>query len=200
VANGNGRGGRRQAPGRSAPSGPGRFSKRDERSQPIREPDIDNPDLQYGDRQMLTEGQRIAPLPRGSAAARGGTPATPAQPSLQGGIPPWLLESPSAFPEEPVTAGLDMGAGPGSDILSTQQLPPDVREQTLQYLANGGYGGPPNADAQQALAQLRNERARAMVPQLAPPPAVVPPTSPAGAAMSPMEPEATEQPPPEAAL
>jgi hypothetical protein len=201
----------RNAPARSAPSGPGRFSRRDEKVQPIREPDIDNPDLQYGDRSMLTAAQRVARLPSGgqprqTPPSTGGEPA----PGTQRKLPDFMFESPSAFPEQPITAGLDMGAGPGSEILSSRQQPPDVREQVLMYLGNGSYGGPPNSEAQQALAQLRNDRAASAMPPLRPSPAIVPPTAPGAVAMGPPEepqpvmpgsetPPPTE-PPPEQAL
>lgn len=194
------------APARSAPSGPGRFSKRDEKVQPIREPDIDTPGLEYGQREQLTEAQRVARLRQPQAGgAPGARPAAGGRsgPSAQGGLPPFIFDAPSAFPEQPAQAGLDMGPGPGSEILSAQAPPTDVREQTLLYLANGNYGGPPNADAQQALAQLRNERARAMMPPLSPQPALAPPTSPSAAVPLPEGQEGaeiTEQPPPEEAL
>jgi hypothetical protein len=201
----------RNAPARSAPSGPGRFSRRDEKVQPIREPDIDNPDLQYGDRSRLTAAQRMARLPAGgqprqTPPSTGGQPAPGTQPQL----PAFIFDSPSAFPEQPVTAGLDMGPGPGSEVLASQQPPPDIREQTLMYLANGSYGGPPNPDAQQALAQLRNDRAAAAMPPLQPAPAIVPPTAPGAQAMGPPEPPGPatparptvpqSQPPPEEVL
>ena len=78
-------GGKRNAPGRSAPSGPGKYSKRDENSQPIREPDIDRSDLNYGDRQMLTAAQHLAPLPAGATPPPRGARPTPVGPQTAGG-------------------------------------------------------------------------------------------------------------------
>jgi hypothetical protein len=72
-----------------------------------------------------------------------------------------MFEMPSAFPEEPVSAGLGMGPGPGPEMLQTQQPPEDIREATLAYLAQN-FG---NADAQQVLAQLRQERSQPVAPQ-----------------------------------
>lgn len=136
------------------PAGPGRFSRRDERTQPIRSPDIDRPDLQYGQRQQLTEAQRIARVPR--APEPRVEPRPRGEPTLPGRLPSWLFEMPSAFPAEPVTAGLDVGPGPGSEVLSLRRPPEDIREQVLEYLATNFS----NADAQMMLAQLREERAR----------------------------------------
>ena len=113
------------APARSAPSGPGRFSKRDENVQPIREPDIDSPDLQYGDRQQLTEAQQIARLREpGPGAPPGGTRPT-GEPVNRGpnagGLPPWLIGQPSAFPNEAVSTGLPIGPGPGPEALESKR-------------------------------------------------------------------------------
>ena len=202
-----GRGGYRKPPPRGPASGPGKFSQRNDRAvQPIREPDIDNPDLEYGDRQMLTAAQRTARLP-GGGKARQTRPTAGGEPARSGpghGLPPWLFNSPSAFPEEPAQAGLDMGPGPGSDILASQQPPPDIREQTLMYLANGSYGGLPNPDAQQALSQLRNERAAASMPPLAITPALMPTDAPSAQAQvpaeAPLENEEQNEPSPEEVL
>lgn len=155
-----GRGGRRTPPARTPPGGPGRFSRRSERTQPIREPDIDNPDLQYGDRERLSEAQKIARLPGGQTTPPPGTVLPRGTPIRQGGLPPWMFAGPSSFPDEPVSAGLDIGPGPGSEALALQQSPEDIREQTLMYLANF-YGNP---EAKQDLARLYAERARAAVP------------------------------------
>lgn len=147
------RGGRRTPPARTPPAGPGRFSRRDERAQPIREPDIDRPDLDYGDRQRLTEAQRIAAVPRSPSPRP--EPRPQGEPTLPGRLPPWLFQLPTAFPEEPPTAGLPLGPGPGPEALELRSPPEDVREQVLLYLA-ANYD---NADAKMLLHQLREERA-----------------------------------------
>lgn len=156
-------GGKRTPPARTPSGGPGRFSRRNERTQPVREPDIDQPDLEYGDRQRLAAAQRLAPLPQASVPSSQRPRLRGETPSRSGGrLPPWLFETPTSFPDEPVTAGLDMGPGPGSDALALQQPPEDVREQTLAYLAQFFD----NPEAQMALAQLRNERAKASAPRV----------------------------------
>lgn len=112
---------------------------------------------------MLTEAQRIAGVPKarqGSAAA----PRPTGMPTRSGGLPPWLLNMPTQFPEEPATAGLPMGPGPGPEALQLQQPPDDVREMTMMYLSNH-FG---NADARMVLEQFRSERAAAAVPAPAP--------------------------------
>jgi hypothetical protein len=132
--------------------------------QPIREPDIDTAGLQYGDRKLLTEGQRIARLPRPTTPQ--GRPQPQGAISQAGGLPPFLFDGPSQFPDEPVTAGLGMGPGPGPEALTLQEPPQDIREETMIYLAN--FFG--NADAEQVLNQMREERARAAMPAVSPVP------------------------------
>lgn len=72
----------------------------------------------------------MGPTPIGPAAAPApAAPAAPATPTIGSAFPvpsqplpgelPWL--SPSDYPDEPVTAGVDFGPGPGSEALS---IPP----------------------------------------------------------------------------
>lgn len=146
----NRRGGYRQPQGPRPPSGPGRFSQRDEGTQPIRSPDLDEPGMQYGQREELEAGQRIAPIPQG------GTPR-PAQrprissPPVDGNLPSFLSELPTNRPNEPETAGLPMGPGPGPEVLPD---PVDYREAILDYLQRR-YS---NADAANMLAEMRRAR------------------------------------------
>lgn len=96
-------------------------------------PDLDRPDVQYGDRQAAEQAQRAVPIqrqPRPQVAPRAGTPLSRRGPQL----PDFMFEQTSR-PDEPVTAGLDMGAGPGSEALSTPPQP-DMRVQILEYLAS----------------------------------------------------------------
>lgn len=151
-----------QKPGKpAAVSGVGKNSKRtDGGVQPVREPDIDTMGLEYGDRKMVSDAQRIAPLPKpGSGAGRLPTGAPP-QGGAAAGLPPWLIDSPSARPDEPVTAGLAMGPGPGPEILDAAQPAPDLREQVLEglWLTFG------NEHARQLLQELRQERMPAATP------------------------------------
>lgn len=80
-------------------SGPGPMSQRIDK-QPMRAPT----GLPYGEAGKLMDAQRGAPMA-----------ATPAPPS----IPITGLHEPSANPDQPVTAGAPLGAGPGPEALST---------------------------------------------------------------------------------
>jgi hypothetical protein len=142
----------------AAVSGPGRFSRRTDGK--ITEPDIDKErGLQYGDRKASIDAQRIAQTAVG-AGARVASPAArrlTGAPSARGGIPPWLLGTPDTNPSQPTTAGLDMGPGPGSEILDAQQPTDDVRQVVLRFLADT-YG---NKDAIGLLSQIRTEQGAA---------------------------------------
>lgn len=134
-------------------SGPGKFSKRTD-GQAKRVEGLDSPDMQYGDRQMLEAGQSVAPV-RGAAGA---TVRRMQGEALSGGrLPSYVLEGDSANPLEPVTSGLDIGMGPGSEVLEAGEPPEDIREVVLEYLATEFQ----NPQAAQHLARLREERAPA---------------------------------------
>lgn len=90
------------------PSGPGAFSKRT---------DVGTPEMKLGSI-AYGEGKETAAIKAGAPLATTGN-VTPSQaPSVsmpQGEVTP--LFAPSQRPNEPVTAGIDMGAGPGSSAL-----------------------------------------------------------------------------------
>lgn len=90
----------------AGPSGPGKFSTRTDLP----------PSKEYGERKQTEEIMQGAPTAktRGAADPKLGRPANPMTP-----VTP--LFSPSTRPEEPITAGIDMGAGPGSEILGMRQ-------------------------------------------------------------------------------
>lgn len=145
------RGGYQKPESPSGVSGPGKFSKRTD-GQAKRVEGLDNPDMQYGDRQMLEAGQSVAPV-RGAA----GAPVRRMQgEALSGGrLPSFLLEGESANPLEAVTAGLPLGPGPGPEALDASTPPDDIREVVLQYLATEFQ----NPTAAKHLADLREEKA-----------------------------------------
>lgn len=152
----NGRGGYQRPGSPASVSGPGKFSKRtDGGVQPITEPSIDTPGLEYGDRGRLTEAQRIAH----AAAGQGGTPPGPSRMTGQMGtgtkLPPFLFDSPSQNPLEAGSAGLPTGAGPGPEALAASQPAPDEREAILEYLVQT-FG---NADAAKMLHAIRESKA-----------------------------------------
>jgi hypothetical protein len=156
-----------QKPKNPAPvSGPGKFSRRTDGKVPS--PDIDTErGLQYGDRQMLEEAARISPVAGAQGAGRAAAPRRPAGSApTRGRIPPWLLGTPDPRPEEPTTAGLDLGPGPGSEALDAATPTEDIRVVMARFWAER-YG---NADARAWLAQHRMEQAASTsVPSLADP-------------------------------
>jgi hypothetical protein len=171
-----GKGGYQKPAGPRPPSGVGKNSTRtDGNVQAIKVPNVGtSPDLQYGDRQRLEAAQRIAPIGKGGLPAAGGTQGTTGLPAGGGaGLPSWLIDMPTNRPNEPVTAGLDMGAGPGSEVLASQMPNADIREGILMALYTT-YG---NQDALADLQKLRQERTAqppvpaAPMPQTTPPPA-----------------------------
>lgn len=103
-------------------SGPGPYSKRTDK-QPVREVT----GLPYGEGQAIQAQQQGAPM-----AQTDGTP--PPEP-----VP---FTAPSSRPNQPVTAGADAGAGPGSEIL-TQRAPGAPAGSTLiQALHNATASDP----------------------------------------------------------
>ena len=96
------------------------------------------PGLPYGEGQALMETQGAAPLAAAPSIEQSGMPsglvsAAASQPVIG-------LNEPSARPNEPVTAGASMGAGPGMDALGpspdqtfNKQLQAD-NQRLVQYL------------------------------------------------------------------
>ena len=108
-----GRGGYRQPANPAPVSGPGSLSARTDGGPGDPQPLRSLPNAQYGESAAFVEQQRGAPLeqvtPRDSAAG----PAAITGPAA--GLTP--LDAPSSMPDEPITAGIDRGAGPGSEVL-----------------------------------------------------------------------------------
>lgn len=103
-----GRGGYQAPAHPAAVSGPGALSQRTDHS-----PKFRMPDQPYGDGAELATQQAGAPMARtsgGPSAASGGGTAAAAS-SIVG------LDADTARPDEPVTAGVDIGPGPGSEAL-----------------------------------------------------------------------------------
>lgn len=93
------------------PSGPGAFSKRT---------DVGTPEMKLGSI-AYGEGKETAAIKAGAPLAKTGdvTPSQAPNVSMpQGEVTP--LFAPSQRPNEPVTAGIDMGPGPGSSALMMQ--------------------------------------------------------------------------------
>jgi len=103
-------------------AGPGKFSKR-----------TDLPSQYYGEGVETAAVKSGAPLAatRGVADNVGGRPANPPTPVTE-------LFAPTQRPEEPITAGIDRGAGPGSEVLAmqsplSQRKMSDILAQMIPY-------------------------------------------------------------------
>jgi len=109
-------------------SGPGSFSKRT---------DLQYQSEGYGDGVAYDAAKAGAPLAK-SPDVRGATPTEINQAVEQ--TPVTSLYAPTARPDEPITAGIDMGPGAGSDALmmgkATEKLS-DVLVKMLPYDTDG---------------------------------------------------------------
>ena len=73
------------------------------------------PGLPYGEGQALMQTQQASPLAAAPSIEQSGMPSGLASAAASQPLTP--LNAPSTRPEEPVTAGADMGAGPGMEAL-----------------------------------------------------------------------------------
>lgn len=92
-------------------------------------PVMTGPSQGYGQRAALERQQQAVPLPaaRPVATPAGPQAAAPAVPVM----PPAPLDRPTERPDEPITAGLPSGAGPGPEALGLGR--PDLA-RLVQYL------------------------------------------------------------------
>lgn len=95
------------------PSGPGKFSKRTDRQGAKQ-----LPNAAYGEQKQFQAEQAGAPMAR--------------TPNPMADVVP--LTAPTRRPDEPVTAGVDVGPGPGSEILGLK-TPTDVTLEDLNKLS-----------------------------------------------------------------
>jgi hypothetical protein len=139
VANGQ-HGGYRQPANPAPTSGPGNLSRRTDGGAGAKKAPIQNlPDAGYGEQQQfrsIQQGAPIAQAAKPNPASPGGAPTS---------VTPPPLDAPSTRQGEPVTAGVDAGAGPGSAVLDnfdpSQMAADDVRYAqkylpTLQYMVD----------------------------------------------------------------
>ena len=101
-------------------SGPGKFSKRT---------DMALGSTSYGEGAETAALNTAAPKSktRGSADDVGGRPANPLTP-----VTP--LFAPSQRPDEPITAGIDLGEGPGSSALMMSKINVRLSDSLVQML------------------------------------------------------------------
>jgi hypothetical protein len=122
----NGHGGYRQPANPAPVSGPGALSQRTD-GQPLRAVT----GMPYGEAGAFLEQQSAAPLAQSAGPASPSPGAGPAAPPRQ---PPTPLSADSEFPDEPVTAGAALGAGPGMEAVAGSASNPDL-EALRPYLA-----------------------------------------------------------------
>lgn len=112
----NGHGGYRKPEKPAAVSGPGKYSARTD-GKPGQQPIRPMTGGSYGDNQELATLQGSAPM-----ADSQGTPAPSAMPNPLAGSGVVPLDAPSERTHEPVTAGVDAGPGPGSEVMGTGKI------------------------------------------------------------------------------
>ena len=124
-------------------SGPGKYAKRTDRI----------PANQYGDQKAIAEiasGAPISKTPDVRAMPMGQVEAAAANAAPQQGVTP--LFSPSQRPEEPVTHGVDVGPGMGSQVLN---MPNQAQAQyaTAYEMIQQWASNPDSSPTMQYLAQ-----------------------------------------------
>jgi len=134
-------------------SGPGALSRRTDRgpSQKIRE----LPDAAYGEAKEFNDLQKQAPLenvPQTSMTPQGGpSGAGPAMP-LSSVVP---LSAPTQRPDEPVTAGAALGAGPGPEALGPAQTMRTAQYQSASDLLSQLAAGSDSPDLRALAANIK---------------------------------------------
>jgi hypothetical protein len=93
--------------------------------------------MQYGEGQELMTQQQSAPMAGPSQVASSPTPLGASMPSVT------PLTAPTERPDEPLTAGMDFGAGPGSEALN---LP---RDRSLSEILASMIDIDPTGDVQE---------------------------------------------------
>lgn len=93
------------------------------------------PGQQYGKGVAQREAQQAVPM-AGRPAMPPAAPAAPPRPPMPGMAPGDVtpLDAPTTRPNEPVTAGLSVGAGPGPEALGALRDKDDGVDDLAQYL------------------------------------------------------------------
>lgn len=107
-------------------SGPGKFSKRTD--------GLSFQSTEYGSGVENAANKAGAPLAR-TADVRGARASDVREAAAQAPVTP--LFAPTQRPDEPITAGIPMGAGPGPEVLGINQPSADTdadRQRLLSYL------------------------------------------------------------------
>ena len=102
-------------------SGPGKFAKRT---------DLEVESTGYGEKVAYEANKSGAPV-----ATAQKSPMLSESPQVPtSGSPVTGLYEPTARPDEPITAGINMGSGPGSDALMMNQMKSDDKDIVAKYL------------------------------------------------------------------
>ena len=129
MPQGNGqRGGYRKPEKPAMVSGPGRFAKRTD-GQPGSQPVRNLTGGPYGEGQEMNELQSSAPMSDTS-----GQPAPNGVPPVLAGSGVMPMGEPSERPDEPITAGIDAGPGPGSEAMASGIKETDEIAKVKSYL------------------------------------------------------------------
>lgn len=142
-----GKGGLQRPAAPASVSGPGRLARRTDGgpAQPVRE----LPNAQYGEAAEFRTLQQSAPLSRGAAVpspAQGGGAAVAAGPEITG------FGAETMRPDEPVTAGSPLGAGPTLDQLGLPNQNDDLRARLW-----AAYQAYPTEDLRELLESLDDD-------------------------------------------
>jgi hypothetical protein len=105
----------------AGPAGPGKFSTRTD--------NLEMGSTAYGEGVETADIKSGAPLGKTADAVSGPTGRL-----RQAEAPVTELYAPSERPEEPITAGVDNGAGPGSEALMMNQMKQDDKDIVAKYL------------------------------------------------------------------
>lgn len=108
----NGHGGHRTPHNPAPASGPGRLSKRTDGGpgQKLMAPT----GMNYGDHKALMDQERTSAMSQVSTPPSINVPSAAPGPAAQGGATPPPFGAPTQRPNEPITAGVDIGPGPGA--------------------------------------------------------------------------------------
>lgn len=113
---------------RTSPAGQAHANRTDmQGTQPIRTA----PGQPYGSAKQQEMAQQVVPLPSTDGNGVASTVPAPTPAPLPGSLTP--LSAPTARADEPITAGIDAGAGPGSEALLT--APRQYGARVLDHLA-----------------------------------------------------------------
>lgn len=106
----------------------------------------------------LPYGQGQAQMQQQTSAPMAGNPVTPASPIAPSFPPVMGLTEPTQRPDEPITSGVDIGAGMGSEAVALPAAVPDVMRDDSAKLIQALYlQDPSNEDVRRMLEYLSAE-------------------------------------------